>query len=348
MADKPTLVIMAAGMGSRFGGLKQVEKMTQAGEIILDFSLYDAMMAGFDRAIFVIREEHRDLFRELVDERAGRFMEIEYAYQDIKDVPEEIINGLGEEVIEEIGKREKPWGTGHAIYACRDLINGPFAVINADDYYGPSGFVDIYDFLEAQAEPAAGEPGEAEAQAEPVAGESGEAGAQADPAAGQPPMQICMAGYMLRNTITENGHVARGVCQTDEQGYLTSIVERTKIMQRPEGISFTEDEGESWELLPEDTLVSMNFWGLPAGMMDAFSEGLCEFFQKDVPANPLKSEYLLPTVIDELIKEKKATVKVMPCREKWSGVTYKEDAEDVKQALQSKKDSGLYPEKLWK
>ena len=307
MAKEPTLVIMAAGMGSRYGGLKQVEKMTDTGEIILDFSLYDAMMAGFKKAVFVIREEHREIFKELVDERAGRFMQVEYAYQKLDDIPEWVDIPEG---------REKPWGTGHAIYACRELIDGPFLVINADDYYGPEGFASIYEYLTSH--------------------EDGDK------------MMLCMAGYVLKNTITENGHVARGVCEMDENGLLTSIVERTKIMRQPEGISFTEDDGESWTVLPEDTLVSMNFWGLSGTMIEAIGDGLEEFFKTGVPKNPLKSEYLLPTIIGRLIREGRAQVQVLPCHEKWCGVTYKEDREDVKNELQSKKDKGLYPEKLWK
>lgn len=315
MTKEPTLVIMAAGMGSRYGGLKQVEKMTDAGEIILDFSLYDAMMAGFSRAVFVIRKEHREIFRELVDERAGRFMTIEYAYQDREDLPEEVMKNLDPQILAD---REKPWGTGHAIYACRDLIDGPFAVINADDYYGPGGFVSIYDYLTAHAD------------------DQGDV------------MALCMAGYILGNTITENGHVARGVCEMDENGFLTSIHERTKIMRRPEGIAFSEDDGETWTVLPEDSLVSMNFWGLPGGMIQALADGLEDFFRDVIPGNPLKGEYLLPTIIDDLIRKGKATVQVLPCQEKWCGVTYKEDREDVKNELQAKKDKGLYPEKLWK
>ena len=307
MADKPTLVIMAAGMGSRYGGLKQVDKITDAGEIILDFSLYDAMMAGFDRAIFVIREEHRDIFRELVDERAGRFMEIEYAYQDLHDIPEryEVPEG-----------REKPWGTSHAILACRDLIDGPFAVINADDYYGPGGFVSVYEYLTEHED--------------------------------TDKLQFCMAGYVLKNTITENGHVARGVCEMDDEGYLQVITERTKIQRQPEGICYTEDDGETWHVLPEDTLVSMNFWGFTTSMIDELKAGIDEFFAEEVPKNPLKSEYLLPRTVDKLIKADKACVKVLPCHDKWCGVTYKEDWQSVHDELQAKKDKGDYPEKLWK
>ena len=329
MTKKPTLVIMAAGMGSRYGGLKQVEKMTEAGEIILDFSLYDAMMAGFDRAVFVIREEHRDIFRELVDDRAGRFMTIEYAYQDKLDIPDEIKEYMMSVVPDIFEIREKPWGTGHAIYACRELIDGPFAVINADDYYGPSGFESIYDFLTNQAD-ATGDDSE------------NDDGSQDEP------MKLCMAGYVLKKTITENGHVARGVCRMDESGYLEEIVERTEIMRRPEGIAFSEDDGQSWTALAEDSLVSMNFWGLPGGMIDALEQGLADFFRNEFPNNPEKCEYLLPTIIGGMIEEGKATVKVIPCQETWCGVTYKEDKEDVKNALQSKKDTGLYPDKLWK
>lgn len=307
MTDKPTLVIMAAGMGSRYGGLKQVDTITDSGEIILDFSLYDAMMAGFDRVIFVIREEHRDIFREIVDERAGRFMQVEYAYQKLDDIPAwaQIPEG-----------RQKPWGTSHAVLACRDMIDGPFAVINADDYYGPSGFVSIYDYLTTH--------------------KDGEKYA------------FCMVGYKLENTITENGHVSRGVCELDENGFLKTVTERTKIMRQPEGVSYTEDDGKTWIPLPEGTLVSMNFWGFTASMMEELEAGLDAFFRDVVPENPLKSEYPLPGNVDALIKAGKAEVKVLKCSDKWCGVTYKEDKQTVKDDLQAKKDKGEYPEKLWK
>lgn len=305
MGKEPTLVVMAAGMGSRYGGLKQVDKITDTGEIILDFSLYDAMMAGFDRVIFIIREEHREIFRELVDERAGRFMKVEYAYQKLDDIPE------GFEVPE---GREKPWGTGHAILACRDMIDGPFAVINADDYYGPSGFVEVYNYLSTH------EDGEKKA--------------------------YCMAGYKLKNTITENGHVSRGVCEI-EGGKLQGINERKKIERRPEGIAYTLDD-ETWNVLDEDTIVSMNFLGFTASIIDELKAGLGAFLENEVPGNTLKSEYLLPTVVSNMIKEGKADVEVLIATDKWCGVTYKEDKETVKAELQSKKDKGLYPDKLWK
>lgn len=305
--EKPTLIIMAAGMGSRYGGLKQVDRITDTGEIILDFSLYDAMMAGFERVVFVIKEEHRELFRELVDERAGRYMQVEYAYQKLDDIPE------GFEIPE---SREKPWGTGHAVLACRHLINGPFAVINADDYYGAGGFSDIYEYLTGNRD-----------------GEK---------------YSYCMVGYKLENTVTENGHVARGVCDIDENGYLKQVTERTKIMRKEQGISYTEDDGRTWVKLPDDTVVSMNFWGFSHSMMEELEKGMPEFLDTALKNNPIKGEYYLPAAADRLIREGKATVKVLTSHDKWYGVTYKQDREDVKNALESMKDKGFYPEKLWK
>lgn len=306
--QQPTLIIMAAGMGSRYGGLKQVDKITDAGEIILDFSLYDAMMAGFNRAVFVIKEENREIFREMVDERAGRFMEIEYAYQKLDDIPE------GFTVLED---RQKPWGTAHAVLACRELINGPFVVINADDYYGPDAFVQIYDYLTTHKD--------------------------------DDVYEYCMVGYQLKNTVTENGHVARGVCELDDKGFLKKVTERTRIMHHGDSIAYTEDDGESWTPLADDTIVSMNFWGFSKSMMDELQNGLPAFLEQALAENPLKGEYFLPGVADRLVQEGKARVKVLTSHDKWYGVTYKEDKEDVKNALQSMKDKGEhYPEKLWK
>lgn len=230
---------MAAGMGSRYGGSKQVDKMTDAGEIILDFSLYDAMLAGFNRAVFIIREEHREVFRELVDERAGRFMDVEYAYQKLDDIPQ------GYEIPE---GRQKPWGTSHAVLAAKHLIDGPFVVINADDYYGPGAFSSLYEYLTTH--------------------EDGDK------------YEFCMAGYKLENTVTENGHVARGVCVLDENDYLMQVTERTRIEMRPEGISFTEDEGASWTVLPQGTVVSMNFWGFSPAMMSELEKTFLNFWTK--------------------------------------------------------------------
>lgn len=307
ITKEPTLVIMAAGMGSRYGGLKQVDKITDSGEIIIDFSLYDAMLAGFDRAIFIIREEHRDVFREIIDERAGKFMKIEYAYQSLDDIPE------GRQVPE---GRQKPWGTAHAVLACRNMIDGPFAVINADDYYGPGGFAAIYDYLTNHVD--------------------------------KEQYAYCMVGYKLENTVTENGTVSRGVCTMDEDGNLIDVTERTKIAEHDGAISFTEDDGATWEPLPDGTLVSMNFWGFTASMMKELEAGLDNFFDTKVATDPLKGEYFLPTVADKLVKDGKAKVKVLKSFDKWYGITYPEDKEDVKNALESMKDKGLYPDKLWK
>ena len=315
--NKPVLIIMAAGMGSRYGGLKQIDPVSDKGEIILDFSLYDAMMAGFEDVIFVIKEENEADFRALIDERAGKHMNVRYAFQKLEDIPE------GYKVPE---GREKPWGTCHAVMSARHLVNGPFAVINADDYYGPGAFQSMYDFLEKSAEEAAKEE-----------------------AAGTKPAQykFCMIGYELKNTITENGHVSRGVCDVTDGGYLKDIVERTKIMRRDGGIQYTED-GESWVTLPEDTVVSMNFWGFSKDMMTEMVARFPEFLDEALKTNPLKGEYFLPGVVDTLLKEEKARVRVLRSRDKWYGVTYKEDKQTVVDALQAMKDKGLYPDVLWK
>lgn len=305
--EKPTLIIMAAGMGSRYGGLKQVDRITDTGEIIMDFSMYDAMMAGFERVVFVIKEEHRQLFEELAGNRAGKYLEVDYAYQRLEDIPSGVQIPQG---------REKPWGTAHAVLSCRDLVKGPFAVINADDYYGPGAFNSVYEYLTENQD--------------------------------TDKFNYCMAGYKLENTVTENGHVARGVCEIDEKGYLKQVTERTKIMRIEDSIAYTEDDGKSWTTLPENTIVSMNFWGFSQSMMSELEKGLEGFFETVVKENPLKGEYYLPSAADRLIKEGKARVKVLTSHDKWYGVTYKEDKEDVKNALESMKDKGFYPEKLWK
>lgn len=304
---EPTLIIMAAGMGSRYGGLKQMDPISDQGEIILDFSLYDAMMAGFKKVIFVIKEEMEKDFRALIDDRAGKYLEVDYAFQKLEDLPEGWLVPEG---------REKPWGTAHAVLSCRHMIDGPFAVINADDYYGAGGFSSIYDFL--------------------LNHEDGKE------------YSYCMVGFKLENTITENGHVARGVCDINEEGNLTQVTERTKIMRRPQGICYSEDDGQSWIPLPDGTTVSMNFWGFTKSMMEEMEKGFPAFLEQTMKENPLKGEYYLPMVADRLVKEGKATVKVLPSQDKWYGVTYRADKEQVVAALQSMKDKGLYPDKLWK
>ena len=305
--NKPVLVIMAAGMGSRYGGLKQIDPVSDKGEIILDFSLYDAMMAGFEKVIFIIKEENEKDFRDLIDSRAGKHLNVEYAFQKLDDIPE------GFTVPEE---RVKPWGTCHAVMSARNLIDGPFAVINADDYYGPGAFQAMYEYLEK---------------------------AQDDDK-----YRYCMVGYQLENTLTENGHVARGVCSVSEEGMLTDIVERTKIMRREGKIMFTEDDEKTWEELEEGTPVSMNFWGFTKSFMEEMEDRFPAFLENAMKENPLKGEYFLPGVVDQLIQEDKATVKVLRSADKWYGVTYKEDKQGVVDALQSMKDKGMYPDTLWK
>ena len=301
---EPTLVVMAGGLGSRYGGLKQIDPVTEAGEIILDFSLYDAFMAGFKKAVLVIREENLQDFRDIFDKRAGKYMDVDYAFQKLEDLPEGYSIPEG---------REKPWGTGHAIMTARDKVDGPFAVINADDYYGPTAFQTIYDFLSQVDEDG----------------------------------KFTMVAYNLKNTITENGHVSRGVCTVSDDHYLTDIVERTKIMRKSGKIAFTEDE-ENWVELPEETPVSMNFWGYTRNMMDELVARFPEFLDEALKSNPLKGEYLIPKVTDQLIREGKATCKVLESKDKWYGVTYREDKESVSSALESMKDKGLYPDVLWK
>lgn len=302
---EPVLIVMAAGMGSRYGGLKQMDPVGSGGELIIDFSLYDAVMAGFKKVIFIIKKEMEEDFRALIDERSGRFIEVEYAFQDINALPE------GYSVPE---GRVKPWGTSHAVLTCKDMVDGPFAVINADDYYGTGAFHSMYEYL-TQAEDAE-------------------------------KYNYCMVGYLLEKTLTENGHVARGVCEETSDGYLKGISERTKIMRRNGEIQYTENE-EDWVSVPEGTTVSMNFWGFTPSLMKELEARFPKFLDKALAENPLKGEFLLPLTVDQLLTEGKATVKVLRSTDKWYGVTYKEDRESVVDALQSMKDKGLYPEKLW-
>lgn len=303
----PVLVIMAAGMGSRFGGLKQIEPVSDKGEIILDFSLYDAVMAGFNKVVFVIKEDNEAAFRELIDNKAGKYIDVEYVFQKLEDLPE------GYKVPE---GREKPWGTGHAVLAARKVVDGPFAVINADDYYGPGAFQTMYSFLEN--------------------------------AEDDDKYKYCMVGFQIENTLTENGYVSRGVCELSEDNMLTDITERTKIQWQDEKIVFTEDDGATWTELPRGTFVSMNFWGFTSSMMKEMESRFPDFLDKAMVDNPMKGEYFLPGVVDQLIQEGKAEVKVLKSMDRWYGVTYKEDKESVVDALQSMKDKGEYPDVLWK
>lgn len=303
---KPVLVVMAAGMGSRYGGLKQIDPIDKEGHIIMDFSIFDAVKAGFEKVVFIIKKENEQDFREAIGDRLSKQIEVAYVFQDINNLPE------GYEVPE---GRVKPWGTGHAILSCLDVIDGPFAVVNADDYYGSHAFKMAYDYLTANED--------------------------------DDFYRYMMVGYKLENTLTENGHVARGVCVTDEEGDLVTIHERTRIEKRGEGAAYTEDDGATWVELPEGSTVSMNMWGFSASILKELKDRFPKFLEENLEKNPLKCEYFLPFVVDELLGEGKAKVKVLKSMDKWYGVTYKEDKPFVMEAIQSLKDSGLYPQKLW-
>ena len=305
--NKPVLVIMAAGMGSRYGGLKQIDPVDGEGHIIMDFSMFDAKRAGFEKVIFIIKKENEADFKEAVGDRMGKYMEVSYAFQELSNIPE------GYEVPE---GRVKPWGTAHAVLSCIDQIDGPFAVINADDYYGVEAFKLIYDYLSTHQD--------------------------------DDKYRYTMVGYHLGNTVTDNGHVARGICEMNEAGELLSIRERTRIEKRDGGIAFTEDDGETWTFVPADTTVSMNMWGFSKSILEEIKKGFPAFLDKGLKENPMKCEYFLPAVVSSLVEEDRASVAVLKSADKWYGVTYKEDKPVVEAAVKRMKEEGVYPTHLWR
>ena len=302
MTHEPTLVIMAAGMGSRFGGLKQMTPVDDEGHFIIDFSLYDAYQAGFRRVAFIIKHEIETTFRETIGARMERIFHVDYVFQELSCLPEGFTVPEG---------RKKPWGTAHAVACCRGIVEGPFAVINSDDFYGREAYAAIYRFLTEN----------------------------------ETPHHYAMLGYQLRNTVTEFGSVARGVCHV-ENGFLRDITERTKIFKRGDDAVFTED-GETFTPISGDTLVSMNFWGFTPQILEEIWAKFPAFLEENLPVNPEKCEFYLPTVVGDQLKAKTACVRVLPCMEAWYGVTYKEDLPNVKLAIGRMKNEGKYPQNLW-
>ena len=304
MREKPILVIMAAGMGSRYGGLKQIDPVGPSGEAIIDYSLYDARRAGFETVVFIIKHEIEEPFKAAVGARAVKAgFEVRYAYQQLDCLPEGFAVPEG---------RVKPWGTAHAILTAEQAIgNAPFAVINADDYYGPQGFKLVYDYLSSHAD------GDRYAWS--------------------------MVGFLLGNTVSANGSVSRGVCVTDENSNLVSVTERTCIEPYAEGIHYTEDGGASWTDLPADTVVSMNLWGFTPGYVAEAKAGFVAFLKENLPVNPLKCEYYLPSVVTAALQRGDADVHVLTSPDKWHGITYREDKPELVEALRRMSDEGLYP-----
>ena len=300
--QEPTLVIMAAGMGSRFGGLKQITAVDPQGHAIIDFSLFDAYRAGFRRVVFIIKRAIEEDFKSAVGSRMERYFDVKYVRQELDCLPDGFAVPEG---------RQKPWGTGHAVACCSGVVNGPFAVINSDDFYGAGAYKAIFSFLNDSR------------------GEN----------------QHAMVGYRLRNTVTESGYVSRGICTVDG-GYLSAVTERTHIEKRGSGAVYTEN-GASPVPLSGDEIVSMNFWGFNRGIFTALLDGFPDFLRRGLAADPLKCEYFLPSVVNEQIAAGSAGVRVLECGETWHGVTYKQDLEDVCRAIAALKAKGVYPDRLW-
>ena len=300
-----TLVIMAAGLGSRYGGLKQIDVVGENGEILIDYSIYDAIRAGFNKLVFIITKELDKAFKEVIGDRISKYAEVEYAYQEIDELPEGYTVPEG---------RTKPWGTAHAVICAADKIKGPFAVINADDFYGGETFKTLAEHLKKASN------------------------------ANKSVHDYCMAGFVLKNTVTQNGHVARGICTVDGAGNLQDIVERTKIMYRDGKICYTEDE-ETWHEIDGDSVVSMNCWGFTEEFLPELKSMFPNFLNENI--DNLKAEFYLPTAVDSMLKAGKCRVKVLKTPDKWFGVTYRQDKPMVQEAIRSMTAEGKYPKPLW-
>ena len=306
MSQSPTLIVMAAGIGSRYGGLKQVDPIGPNGEIVIDYAVFDALRAGFGKIVFLIRRDIEEVFREKVGSTIEKHAETVYVFQELSNLPP----GFGVPP-----DRKKPWGTGHAVLSCKDAVHEPFAVINADDFYGPGAFRALAAYLRQARDPEHG------------------------------PYDYSMAGYVLENTLSEHGTVSRGVCEVTPQGYLAQVRERTKIKSFDDAVKYTEN-GEDWVTIPANSTVSMNMWGFTTSFFDELERRFPRFLTENA-ANLTKAELYLPAVVNQLLDEGKAAVKVLPVQEKWFGVTYPEDRESVQEAIRGLVRQGIYPENLW-
>lgn len=300
--NKPTLAILAAGMGSRYGGMKQIDGVGNHGEPIIEFSIYDAYEAGFKKVVLIIKKEHEELFRKALTDRVSKYMEVEFAYQEMTDLPEGISVPEG---------RVKPWGTTHALLALRNVVNEPFAIINADDFYGKDAYKVIYDYLINE-----------------ITDD-----------------HYAMVGYACKNTLSESGTVTRGVCK-EENGYLSKIQEIQKIAKK-DGKAVYEEDGKLVELA-DDALVSMNFWGFTPKIFSECETILESYLKEAIKENPLKCEHVIPTAIGDLVADQKCSVKMLSSKDQWFGVTYQEDKPMVMKKIQEMKDKGIYPDILWK
>lgn len=298
-----TLVIMAAGLGSRYGGLKQIDGVGPNGELIMDYSIYDAVRAGFDKVVFIIREEHKAIFQEVIGNRISKIVPVDYVFQKLDRLP------AGFSVPE---GRKKPWGTGHAVLCCAGTVQEPFAVINADDFYGPEAFRLLADWAETTRQSS--------------------------------PVEYCMAGYVLKNTLTENGSVSRGVCETGSNGILRSVTERTKILRRGGTVQY-KDAGD-WQEIDENRIVSMNCWCFPPSFLQE-ADSRFRLFLEENGESLQNAEFFLPSVVCDMIADGACRVRVFPTSEKWFGVTYQEDRAAVQKAILEKVHNGQYPSPLW-